>query len=105
MIDLKQKELKIWQENNFGEPDISDMIHGVCEEAGEMSHWYLKGKQGIRGVTSSKAKEEIADAFVDVVVFGIQVMTCLNLNAEDVLRKILKDVLSRNYKKIEEPNL
>ena len=98
MINLKQKEFKEWQERNFGETDISDMIHGCAEEAGEMAHWYLKGKQKIKGVTAPKAKEEIADAFGDMVVFGIQAMTGLNLNAEDVLRKVFDEVLKRNYK-------
>jgi hypothetical protein len=51
-------------------------------------------------VTASKAKEEIADAFGDAVVFGIQVMTALNLNAEDVLHKVFDEVLTRDYTKV-----
>ena len=98
MLDLKQDELKQWQHHNFGEGDISDMIHGMSEEIGEMNHWYLKGKQRIRGVTASIAKEKMADAFGDVVIYGIQAMTCLNLNAEDVLKKVFKEVLARDWK-------
>ena len=69
------------------------MIHGMSEEIGEMAHWYLKSKQGIRGVVASQAKEQMADAFADTVIFGIQAMTALNLNAEDVIRKTLEIVL------------
>jgi NTP pyrophosphatase (non-canonical NTP hydrolase) len=98
MVNLRQRELKEWQEYNFGESDISDIIHGMSEEIGEMSHWYLKGKQGIRGVTASQAKEQMADAFADTVIYGVQAMTALNLNAEDVLRKTLEIVLKRDWK-------
>lgn len=98
MIDLHQKEFQEWQEYNFGKGEISDMIHGMSEEIGEMNHAYLKGKNKIRGMTPELAKEKMADAFADTVVFGIQAMTALGLNAEDVLNKTFKEVLSRDWK-------
>jgi NTP pyrophosphatase (non-canonical NTP hydrolase) len=98
MINLKQKEFANWQKYNFGETDIHEMILGVCEEAGEMAHWYLKGKQNIRGANESITKEKIADAFGDVVVFGIQAMTCIGMDAEEVLKKVFDEVLARNWK-------
>jgi NTP pyrophosphatase (non-canonical NTP hydrolase) len=103
MIDLRQKELQYWQLNNFGECDecdLSDMIHGMSEEVGEMNYWYLKGKQKIHGITASVAKEKMADAFGDIVVFGIQAMNTLGLDAEDVLRKVFNEVLSREWYKM-----
>jgi NTP pyrophosphatase (non-canonical NTP hydrolase) len=98
MISLKQKEFAEWQQRNFGKPDVSDMIHGMCEEVGEMSHWYLKGKQRIRGANEQIANEKIADAFGDTVVFGIQAMTAIGLDAEQVLQKVFTEVLARNWK-------
>jgi NTP pyrophosphatase (non-canonical NTP hydrolase) len=73
------------------------MIHGMSEEVGEMNHWYLKGKQKIRGVTPEIAKEKMADAFADTVVFGIQAMTCLGLDAEKVLKEVFDEVLKRDW--------
>lgn len=100
MIDLKQKEFAAWQEHNFGKGiGVSDMIHGMAEEVGEMAHWYLKGKQGIRGATPELAKEKMADAFCDTVVFGLQAMTALGLDAEEELRKVFKEVLARDWTK------
>jgi len=98
-FSLKQKEFADWQKHNFGSPEISDMIHGVAEEAGEMAHWYLKGKQGIRGATMESAKDQIADAFVDATVFGLQAMTCLGLDAEQVFAKVTTEVLKRDFVK------
>ena len=86
-FSLRQKEFADWQEYNFGKGEVSDMIHGMSEEIGEMSHAYLKSKNKIRGMTPEMAKEKMADAFADTVTFGIQAMTALGLNAEEVLNK------------------
>ena len=99
MIDLRQKQFAEWQEYNFGKGELSDMIHGMTEEIGEMSHWYLKGKQEIRGANATIAKDKMADAFGDVVVFGLQAMSALGLDAEEVLNKVFDEVLARNWKK------
>jgi NTP pyrophosphatase (non-canonical NTP hydrolase) len=104
MIDLKQKEFQVWQEHNFGKGELSDMIHGMAEEVGEMSHAYLKSKNKIRGMTPELAKEKMADAFADTVVFGLQAMTALGLNAEEVLNKTFKEVLARDWKNNPEGN-
>jgi NTP pyrophosphatase (non-canonical NTP hydrolase) len=98
MIDLKQKEFAEWQKKNFGGGELSDMIHGMSEEVGEMAHAYLKGKQRIRNYTPEKARDEMADSFADCMVFGIQAMIALGLDAEAVLNMVFRDVLSRNFK-------
>lgn len=98
MIDLRQKEFAAWQRRNFGTPELSDMIHGMAEEVGELNHWYLKGKQGIRGANEEIAREKMADAFADTVVFGLQAMTCLGLDADEVLNKTFDEVLARDWK-------
>lgn len=96
MIDLHQKELAERQKEYFGESNLSDMIHGMSEEIGEFNHWYLKSKQKI--VTSDKALAEMADAFGDMVIFGTQAMSSLNLNAEMVLERIINEVLNRDWR-------
>lgn len=87
-----------WKQYNFGGTEVADMMLGMSEEVGEMAHWYLKGKQGIRGITTSQAKEKMADAFADTVIFGIQAMSGIGLNAEDILEKVLVEVLARDWK-------
>ncbi len=101
MIDLKQKELADWQKENFGESTVSDMLHGMAEEVGEMAHWYLKGKQAIRGISPREAKEKMADGFGDVVVFGVQAMSSLGLDAEAILKEVIEGLKSDPKDKIE----
>ena len=98
MIDLKQNELAEWQLRNFGSPKPSDMIIGMTEELGELAHYFLKGSHGIReAANGNDVTDKISDAFGDVVVFGIQLMTCLGLDAEEELEKVLNEVLQRDF--------
>jgi len=104
MINLKQKELHEWQERNFKgtksttKPEWCAL--GMAEEVGELCHLILKRKQGIRNYTDNdKAKELIADAFADVVVYGVQLMTCEGLDAEAIIQKTIDDVLKRDWRK------
>jgi len=99
MIDLKQKELAEWQLKNFGSGETADMIIGMVEELGELAHWYLKRKQGIReGANNGSLKDEIGDAFADVIIYGLQVMTHECIDAECVLRDTTDKVLKRDWK-------
>lgn len=101
-FSLRQKDFAEWQRQNFGGCTIEEMCLGMAEEVGEMAHWILKSKQGIRGATPEQAKEKIADAFADTLVFGLQAMTCIGMDAEEVFTKVAKEVLARNWK--ENPN-
>ena len=100
VIDLKQKELNDWQIRNFGiHPDDDLRVTvGMAEELGELSHYILKTKQGIREGATSDCKAEIGDAFADIIVYGIQLMTSRDIDAEDVIRTAIDVVLQRNWK-------
>lgn len=97
MIDLKQKELAAWHLKNVGIKTKKSewQFIGLVEEVGEMAHAILKRKQSIREVNH----ESIADAFADIVIFGIQIMTCEGRNVEDVLSRTISEVLQRDWKK------
>jgi NTP pyrophosphatase (non-canonical NTP hydrolase) len=100
MVDLRQKELHEWQKNNFGvtpEDDLKCTV-GMAEELGELSHWILKTKQKIREGTASECKEEIADAFGDVMIYGIQLMTTRGIDAEKAIEKTIATVLKRDWR-------
>lgn len=97
MINLKQDLLAVLQKHYFPQADLSDMIHGISEEVGEMNHWYLKSKQGI--LPQGKARLEMADAFGDMVIYGIQAMTFLNFDAERVIQQTIDTVSTRNWGK------
>ncbi|KKN53802.1 hypothetical protein LCGC14_0598950 [marine sediment metagenome] len=98
-FSLKQKELKKWQLANFGDSNSSDMTLGMAEEVGELAHWILKRKQGIReGANGGDFKDEISDAFADVVIYGIQLLSDEGLDAEEAFTKTVAKVLNRNWK-------
>ena len=92
-----QRDLAKWQADNFS-PEKSTVMHmalGVAEEAGELCHAVLKGEQGIRNGGSRK---DIADAIADTFIYGMQILTRLDYEAEDVLETVAHEVMSRNWK-------
>jgi NTP pyrophosphatase (non-canonical NTP hydrolase) len=98
MISLKQKELEDWQFRNFG--NNTDPFKGMVEETGEMAHALLKFQQGIREhkyKDAKKLKEDIADAFGDIVIYGIQLMTAYDINAETSIETTIAKVLQRDW--------
>jgi NTP pyrophosphatase (non-canonical NTP hydrolase) len=97
MIDLKQKELANWQLDNFGHRTNNPewLFMGLVEEVGELGHAILKRKQGIREINH----EDIGDAFADIIIYGIQLMTCEGLNAEKVIAKTIENILQRDWRK------
>ena len=106
MIDLKQKELARWQNKNFSSElnKIEYMALGMAEEVGEICHSILKGKQGIReGADGNDLTMKIADDFADTVIFGIQLMSCLGLDAEQIITNTINNVvLKRDWTKSKE---
>ena len=113
MIDLKQKELYNWQNTNFPSEDLKkytknelikiiknlQMALGLCEEAGEIAHHVLKATQGIRGGVNGINKEQLGDGVADVLVFGQQLLSQNDINAEEVIDKTINEVLERDWKK------
>lgn len=101
MIDLKllQKELKTWEEYNFGKQDPFKNLAGMTEELGELAHAMLKSSQGIREGVSGDAKELIADAFADIVTYGINLLSKYDIDAESTLDQVIGEVLKRDWKK------
>lgn len=96
---FRQSELHEWQLQNFGKPTVEHMALGVCEEAGELAHAVLKMQQKIReGTNLEKAKAMIADAFADMIVFGCQLLTILEIDAEKAYHETVCEVLKRDWK-------
>lgn len=112
MIDLKQKELKEWQDRNFPRSRYENMTHdelvdmvlllqfalGMAEEVGEVCHHVLKGTQGIRGGTNGMNKKEIADGVADTGIFGLQLLSRLDVDAEQEISEVTEAVLARDWK-------
>lgn len=110
-MDLKQKELKEWQDHNFprrryeilSKDQLIDMIIllqvalGINEEAGEIAHAVLKGTQGIREGINGIDKELVADGVSDNFIYGLQLLSELKVDAEAEIPKVIDQVLQRNW--------
>lgn len=98
MIDLRQGKLDNWQRTNFGKPTSDHLALGMTEELGELCHILLKRSQGIRGFGyDPETSARIGDAVADVIIFGIQLLSTENLNAEEVLKNTIDQVLTRDW--------
>lgn len=99
MIDLKQKELKEWQIRNFGihNDDLLRCGLGMSEEVGETCHHILKGTQKIRGGINGLNIEEIADGVADTLIYGLQILSLIGVDAEIVIKETIDKVLERDW--------
>jgi NTP pyrophosphatase (non-canonical NTP hydrolase) len=113
MIDLRQKELKDWQDRNFprskyehmGKDQLIDIIItmqcalGIAEEAGETCHHVLKGIQRIREGLNGIDKKQIADGVTDTLIYGLQLLSQNDVDAEKEIEEVTDKVLARDWTK------
>lgn len=111
MIDLKQKELYAWQKRNFPTSNLEKLSKeelikiililqvtvGINEEIGEVSHHVLKGIQGIRSGVNGIDTEEVADGICDGLLYGLQLLSLLKIDAEGEFGKVIEEVLNRDW--------
>ena len=111
MIDLKQKELYAWQQRNFPTTKLEKLSKeelikiililqitvGINEEVGEVSHHVLKGIQGIRGGVNGIQTDEVADGICDSLIYGLQLLSLLKIDAEKEFGKVIEEVLNRDW--------
>lgn len=110
-MDLRQKEVHEWQKKNFtsdyllekSKEELVEIIYilqmalGVVEEAGEIAHHVLKGTQHVRGGVDGIDKKQVADGVGDNLIFGMQLLSFLGVDAEKELPPVIESVLSRNW--------
>ena len=89
-----------WEIAQFGKQDNHDlkMGLGMGEEVGETQHYLLKRNQKIREGTTSDCVKEIADGVIDTMVYGIQLLSELGLDAEEQFNKVVDEVVKRDWK-------
>lgn len=96
-INTLQKDLQAWQAENFPPENrtLELLTLGVCEEAGELAHAVLKSKQGIRNM----GEADIIDACCDTIIYSLQVLSAMNVQAGPALSSTATQVMKRNWKK------
>lgn len=94
-----QVELFRWQQDNFSGNTSERMVLGMTEELGELAHAFLKHAQKIRGMEDrEKFLNAAGDAFADLMVYGIQLMTYLRMDAGTLLKYTARNVMNRDWK-------
>lgn len=103
MLYLRQADLADWQDKNFGvhDDDLLAFAVGMAEEVGEVCHHILKGRQGIREGVNGIDKAEVLDGVTDTLIYGLQILSRLGIDAEKEMPAIIQKVLSRNW--VEDP--
>jgi NTP pyrophosphatase (non-canonical NTP hydrolase) len=98
-IRFYQKALFEWQQKNFGIEPPEWMMSGVTEEVGEFAHALLKHHQKIRGYESEEFfKSQIKDAYGDINVYLMQILSFYGIDAEEALKECFEHVLNRDWK-------
>lgn len=92
-----QDKLEPWQKHNFPESTAEDQILGVVEEVGELSHHFLKRKQGIR--SHENHDEEIRDACADIVIYLANFCNMEGIDLSFELLKAWSAVKDRDWQK------
>lgn len=95
LTDL-QRERDEWIKRNFPNDRIEDSIFGAVEELGELSHHFLKMRQGIRG-SEEEHVEGILDAVADAVIFLAGVCTWMGADYGELVSDTWDRVKQRDW--------
>jgi len=87
---------KEWADKNFPGSTWNDALMGVVEEVGELNHYLLKQKQGIRG-TFEEHEAGAQDSVGDIIVYLMHVCTIRGWDLEDIFTKTIDHVLTRDW--------
>lgn len=110
MLDITQyqERLRKWQKENIDlysltasktylALDVFENLAGMTEELGELAHVILKHFQNVSKLSEAEFKDAVSDAFGDLVVFGLQLLSALNISGEEALQKTFEYVLRSTY--------
>lgn len=107
----RQAELRTWQDRNFprsryekmSKEELINLIVklqcalGMAEEVGEVAHHILKGTQGIRDGRNGFNVDEITDGVADSRIYGTQLLSEFDVDAEETFVEVVEEVLDRDW--------
>lgn len=91
-----QRENAIWADKNFPNAQPWEPLLGINEEAGEMSHAFLKRHQKIRG-TPEEHHAALEDAAGDIFVYLMHFCTLNNISLEQAIFTVWSKVRRRDW--------
>jgi NTP pyrophosphatase (non-canonical NTP hydrolase) len=103
-VDLSELQIqaRLWAEYNFPQTDEIQQMLGVVEEVGELAHFMLKEKQGIReAIDSNGAKVSTEahqmDAVGDITIFLINLCVKRGWSFDRILADTWAEVSQRDF--------
>jgi hypothetical protein len=87
---------KIWGDINFPDQSWQDIIMGITEENGELNHYLLKQKQGIRGTYESH-EAGAKDSVGDIIVYLTHLCSLRGWDLAQIVDDTFESVLTRDW--------
>lgn len=93
-----QQKLEAWRQGCFGnDGDVANnQLLGVVEEVGELTHHFLKKRQGIR--LDEDHDGEIEDAIGDITIYLMNFCSQLGIDYGETVQRIADEVMLRTKK-------
>ena len=106
LADILEKALAMVRKQGWGVDGIQDPMHVVMAMSVEMGEllehfaWMERSdlEAVMRGERPEKS-EQIGEEFADVVIYGLQLMNALGLDAEQAILRKIDIVANRDYSK------
>ena len=89
---------KEWRIKNFPNSKLEDAKDGMVEELGELFHYLLKQRQGIRG-TWEEHELGAKDSVGDLIVYTMHVCEEKGWDLQLIIEETLASVLTRDWTK------
>lgn len=95
-----QMQHKKWADHNFPNQTPSQMVLGICEEAGELAHAQLKREQKIRGFEDMIVyRDAVEDAIGDLFIYMMSFCNTAGIDLEDAVVTTWQRVSQRDWVK------
>ncbi len=94
-LEEVQSESNIWRSRNFPEASSEQMLLGIVEEVGELSHSHLKESQSIRNNEDHVAKAK--DSVGDILIYLLGYCSLRDFNVEEILLETWNEVKQRDW--------
>jgi len=95
MIQKIQTEAEEWRAYNFPSHTSWQMLLGIVEEVGELSHSHLKESQNIRN--NENHVEQAKDSVGDILIYLLGYCSLRGFDVEDILQETWNEVKKRDW--------
>ena len=106
LADILEKALAMVRKQGWGVDGIQDPMHvvmGMSVEMGELlEHFAWIERDDLEAIKRGERPEkatQIGEEFADVVIYGLQLMNALGLDAEEAILRKIDIVANRDYSK------